>query len=78
MRLRGCVWLDPLVEKKQLRGVNVIDTVMNVKQELIKAGMAESNLKHIAVLKHVAASVLPDQFEEESLWQENMDDAVAM
>lgn len=78
MRLRGCVWLDPLVEKRRLQGVNVMDTVLNVKQELIKAGMAESNPQHVAVLKQVAAVALPDQHKDEMLWQENMDDAVAM
>ena len=55
-----------------------MDTVLNVNQELIKAGMAEPNPHHMAVLKQIAAVALPDKYEELMQWQENVDDAISL
>ncbi|XP_065832936.1 putative ATP-dependent RNA helicase TDRD12 [Oscarella lobularis] len=63
LALKNTLFLTSLAQPCKLEAINVTDFSRNVKRILIKEGFAESNPKHLRILRSLAGSLAPQEDE---------------
>ncbi|KAL9974651.1 hypothetical protein ACROYT_G011712 [Oculina patagonica] len=58
LSLGNTMWLDPLVERKYLKSINVTTNVVNVRMELLKEKRATENRQHVRLLRNLCEGVI--------------------
>ena len=43
LSMKGCLWLDPLIEQQMLSNLHVLETTVNIRYELQEKKLASSN-----------------------------------
>ncbi|XP_065179009.1 uncharacterized protein LOC135809564 isoform X1 [Sycon ciliatum] len=59
LSMKGCLWLDPLIEQQMLSNLHVLETTVNIRYELQEKKLASSNPTHLANLTKMMASWAP-------------------
>lgn len=58
LSLGNTMWLDPLVERKHLKNINVTTNQLNVRMEILKEKYATDNKQHLKLLKNLCDEVI--------------------